>query len=185
MKRIAIHALLAGASVLFGTQVSAQTAPAELRAALPSATLAGTAKLIYWGFDVYNASLWVTPGFKAAQYERHAFALELAYLRDFSNEDISRRSLDEMRRQTPITDAQARQWAQALREAFPNVQAGDRIAGVNRPGVGALFLTNGQPTGEIRDPGFARLFFGIWLAPDTSEPALRRALLAQVAQTAP
>ena len=79
-------------------QSSAQTMPAELRGSLPSATLAGSSKLTYWGFDVYNASLWVTPGFKATEYERHAFALELSYLRDFSSEDITRRSLDEMRR---------------------------------------------------------------------------------------
>ena len=34
-------------------------------------------------------------------------------------------------------------------------------------------------TGDIRDVEFARLFFGIWLLPDTSEPRLRQALLAQ------
>ena len=90
MKTIAARAILTGASMLFGMQISAQTTPAEIRGALPSATLAGTAKLTYWGFDVYNASLWVAPGFKAAEYERHAFALELAYLRDFSSEDITR-----------------------------------------------------------------------------------------------
>lgn len=32
--------------------------------------------------------------------------------------------------------------------------------------------------GEVADPEFARLFFGIWLSPNTSEPALRQALLA-------
>ena len=90
MKTIAARAILTGASMLFGMQISAQTTPAEIRGALPSATLAGTAKLTYWGFDVYNASLWVAPGFNAAEYERHAFALELAYLRDFSSEDITR-----------------------------------------------------------------------------------------------
>jgi len=66
-----------------------------------------------------------------------------------------------------------------MRDAFPAVKTGDRISGVNRPGVGAQFLTNGQPTGDIRDVEFARLFFGIWLLPDTSEPRLRQALLAQ------
>ena len=32
--------------------------------------------------------------------------------------------------------------------------------------------------GEVADPEFARLFFGIWLSPNTSEPSLRQALLA-------
>jgi hypothetical protein len=31
--------------------------------------------------------------------------------------------------------------------------------------------------GEVRDATFARLFFGIWLSPRTSEPQLRAALL--------
>ena len=37
----------------------------------------------------------------------------------------------------------------------------------------------GRVVGEVADAAFARLFFGIWLSPKTSEPALRQALLAQ------
>jgi len=33
---------------------------------------------------------------------------------------------------------------------------------------------------EVRDAELAPLFFGIWLSPATSEPALRQSLLAQV-----
>ena len=33
-----------------------------------------------------------------------------------------------------------------------------------------------QAIGELRDPEFARRFLAIWLGPNTSEPALRRAL---------
>ena len=181
MKKIAVYALLTGAMHTFSAQSTAQTAPVEVRSALPAATLSGSAKLTFWGFDVYNASLWVTPGFKAPDYDQHGFALELGYLRDFSGEDIARRSLDEMRRLQRIPDAQARQWERAMRDVFPDVRAGDRISGVNRPGVGVFFLINGKPAGDIRDAEFARLFFGIWLLPDTSEPRLRQALLAQAA----
>ena len=39
--------------------------------------------------------------------------------------------------------------------------------------------------GDVRDPLFAKLFFGIWLSPQTSEPQLRRALLAQEKSQAP
>lgn len=66
-----------------------------------------------------------------------------------------------------------------LRDLFPDVKSGDSITGVNQPGKGALFLSNGRVLGEISDPEFARLFFGIWLAPQTSEPQLRRNLLAR------
>ena len=60
---------------------------------------------------------------------------------------------------------------------FPDVRAGDRITGVHRPGTGARFFVNGRLQGELPDADFARLFFGIWLSPRTSEPALREALL--------
>jgi hypothetical protein len=52
--------------------------------------------------------------------------------------------------------------------------------GVHLPGNGAQLLVNGKASGEIRDTEFARLFFGIWLSPKTSEPKVRAALLAGV-----
>jgi hypothetical protein len=147
---------------------------------LPGARLAGSARFRFWGFDVYNASLWVRPGFQPQDFARHAFALELDYLRDFTGEAIAGRSLDEMRRIGSFSEAQALEWHTALRRALPDVKKGDRIAGLHVPGVGARFLLNGKPFGEVRDAAFAPLFFGIWLSPATSEPQLRQSLLAQL-----
>jgi hypothetical protein len=172
---------LAVTAGLFLPASGAWAQPQAWRAEWPAARLAGTARLTFWGFKVYDASLWVAPGFRHDDYASHAFALELAYLRDFSASDIARRSIEEMRRVDAFSEAQATQWQQALQRAFPDVKAGDRIAGLNRPGTGVQFVTNGQPTGEIRDPEFARLFFGIWLSPRTSEPQLRLALLGTTA----
>ena len=86
-----------------------------------------------------------------------------------------------MRRQSNAPSTRVQTWQQWLRSAFPDVKSGDRIAGVHRPGEGIVFLTNGKQTGAVRDAEFARLFFGIWLSNSTSEPALRKALLAGVA----
>ena len=83
-----------------------------------------------------------------------------------------------MRRAAPVSDALAEQWLAALRRVLPDVKKGDRIMGVHRPGVGAAFWLNGKSLGEIRDAAFAQRFFGIWLAPGTSEPGLRNALVA-------
>jgi hypothetical protein len=159
--------------------VSAANAPPEIRTLLPDATLSGSTRFRYWGFAVYDASLWVEPGFMARDYDRHGFALQLQYLRDFSNADITRRSIAEMSRQSNPTPERQQQWQQWLSAAFPDVRDGDRITGVHRPGAGALFLTNGRQTGMVPDADFARRFFGIWLDADTSEPALRQALLSQ------
>ncbi len=172
------QALLAVAALLWGSRAAASVAPPEVKALLPSAALSGSIRFTYWGFSVYDASLWVLPGFQAQAFERHPFALQLHYLRNFTNAAITKRSIDEMARQSPPTPERRAMWQQWLQAAFPDVRSGDRITGINRPGEGAVFLTNGRQTGQVPDPEFARLFFGIWLASDTSEPGMRQALLA-------
>ena len=153
--------------------------PTDIAALVPRASLVGTARLQVWGFDVYDAQLWASPGFQVERYVDSTFALEMRYLRSFSRADIARRSLDEMRRNATITDAQAKAWQRKLEIALSDVQRGDRILGVYLPQTRTVrFLTNGQPTGEVSDGDFAKLFFGIWLSPQTSEPAMRKALLA-------
>jgi len=178
MKNAAVCAMVAMLGGLYGFQVRAQPLPQELRPALPAASLSGQARLKFWGFDVYQATLWVAPGFSARAYEQSAFALELSYLRDFKGADIARRSVVEMRRQAPMAQAQEADWENRMRALFPDVKAGDVITGVHQPAMGVVFWCNGRLLGEVRDPLFARLFFGIWLSPQTSEPQLRSALLA-------
>lgn len=188
MKNAAACALLAAAGCLHGVPAQAQALPQELRPSLPAASLSGQARFRFWGFDVYQATLWVAPGFAAPAYEQSPFVLELAYLRDFKGADIAKRSIAEMRRQasiTPMSPAQETAWEREMRALFPDVKDGDRITGVNQPGTGAVFWSNGRLLGEVRDPLFAKLFFGIWLSPQTSEPQLRRALLAQEKSPAP
>ena len=149
---------------------------------LPSGHAAGHARLRFWGLDVYDASLRVAPGFRRADFALHGFALQLHYLRAFSAADVARRSLDEMRRAGGFSKDQADQWQTGLARLLPDVREGDRLTGVNRPGRPPVFLINGRPLGEFGDAQFAKLFFGIWLGPRTSEPALRDALLAGTAQ---
>ncbi len=151
---------------------------AALDIALPEHRLIGRGRLTVWGFEVYDASLWGLPGFKAENLLAEPFALELAYLRDFNRRDIVSRSLLEMRRSATISEDQAKIWSAEMLRVIPDVKKGDRIIGINHPGKGAQLLVNGKPTGEIRDVRFARLFFGIWLSPKTSEPKVRAALLA-------
>jgi len=160
-------------------QTGAGVAPPVVAATLAQPRLAGSAPFTFWGFEVYQARLWVEPGFDSGALARQRFALELGYQRNFKGRDIAQRSLDEMRRIGTISDAQAQAWLQAMAAAFPDVAPGDRLTGLHLPGQGARFLANGQPRGDIADPEFARLFFGIWLSERTSEPRLRLALLGQ------
>ena len=165
-----------------GTSASAQPGvqpAAEVSAALPGVQRAGASRLRVWGFEIYDASLWVAPGFRPAEWAGKPLALELRYLREFDGDDIARRSLDEMQRAGPIAPEQAALWLRTMTQAFPDVKKGDRLTGIYEPRVGVRFLHNGRDTANVRDADFAQRFFAIWLGPQSSEPAMREALLGK------
>lgn len=173
-------------AVLFGIGLTAlaarapaqaPAAPAEVAAELPGAVLQGSGRLRFFGLHVYDARLWVGDGFAAARYAELPLALELEYARTLYGRLIAERSLTEMQRIGGFDAATGERWLAAMTQIFPDVAAGDRIVGLQRPGESARFFVNGRPRGEVRDADFARRFFGIWLGPQTSEPALREALL--------
>ncbi len=177
-------ALVPCASAAQGT---AQQPMAHTSAPVPLAGVrpAGQGALRFLGFEIYRAQLWVSPGFDAGDYAAQPLVLELQYQRDFTAEAIAKRSIQEMRRVGSFTPAQAARWQAALRAALPDVKSGDQLTGIYQPGAGAVFQMGGQVVGEVRDPEFSRLFFGIWLSPRTSEPALRQALIAPAAAGTP
>ena len=172
-------------TVCWGEQVFAQAAsalPGEVASELPAAQYSGAARLRFFGFDVYDSKLWVGSGFKATDYAKSPFALELSYLRSLSGAAIAERSIKEMRRVGPISAEQEARWLKAMQEAFPDVKAGDRIVGLHTPGTGARFWYNGQSRPAVPDTEFSRYFFGIWLHDNTSEPKLRTSLLERALQ---
>ena len=182
MKRAVVSfALVIG--TLAAAPTFAQAPEPTLSAALQDKTAVGKARLRYWGFDVYDASLWARPGFDIGQFETQRFGLELAYLREFKGADIAERSIDEMKDLATIEPAQATRWTQAMSNLFPDVKRGDRITGVHVPGSGARFYLNGKLLGEVADDAFSRLFFGIWLSPKTSQPRMRETLIQNIAGT--
>ena len=157
----------------------ASTPPVEVSAALPGAVLQGQGRLRYFGLHIYDAALWSSPPVSASEAPNAPFALELRYARKLSGSSIAERSLQEMKNVGAVGEAEGPRWLEAMKSVFPDVVAGDRITGICRPGNGAAFFVNGRPSGEVRDAQFAQLFFGIWLSPLTSQPALRSALLGR------
>jgi hypothetical protein len=155
----------------------ANAAPPEIARALPGASLQGEARFRWFGLHIYDVRLWTTRRLDADALPQQPFLLELVYARSLAGADIAERSIEEMRRLGDVSAAEGRAWQDAMRAAFPDVREGDRLSGWHRPGQGAAFFHNGRPTGEIDDPRFAALFFGIWLSPRSREPALRRALI--------
>jgi hypothetical protein len=101
------------------------------------------------------------------------------YSRSLVGRKIAERSLEEMQRQAEVPAEQGKRWLAEMTRLFPDVRDGDRLTGVQRPGEATQFFYNGALRGEVSDALFTRLFFGIWLSPQTSEPALRERLLGQ------
>jgi Chalcone isomerase-like len=152
---------------------------------LDGSRLQGEAGFRFFGLRVYHARLWTLPDFRPTRSHAQPLVLELEYQRDLKGRAIAERSLQEMRRIEDIPEDKASAWLSQMLGLFPDVRSGDRISGKHLPGLGAEFWVNGRLTGRIEDTDFARLFFGIWLAPTTSEPSLRLALLGQSQATRP
>jgi Chalcone isomerase-like len=167
---------LAPLAPLAAAQAATPPLPPELAAELPAARWRGTGGLRFLGMHIYDAQLW-SPDTVNGDGASQPLALALVYARKLVGEQIASRSIKEMQRIGSFTDAQGARWQAALSQLFPDVAAGDRLTGVQRPGQSARFFLNGQYRGEVADPEFARLFFGIWLSPRTSEPRLREQLL--------
>lgn len=146
--------------------------------AAPGWRVQGEATLRFLGMAIYDATLSVPPTFTAEAWAAQPIALVLRYHRSLSGTAIAERSLQEMRRGGAIDEAQAGRWLAFLKEALPDVRPGDRIVGRWSPARGTVSLqVNDAPPRELADREFGPRFFGIWLAPHTSEPDLRAALL--------
>ena len=164
-----------------GARAQAPATPAEVTAELPGARMQGSGRLRFLGLRIYDAHWWAGAQTVAADWSAAPFALEMNYARELRGEQLAERSLSEMKRQGEIAAETAQRWLVLMKQLFPDVKTGDRITGVNLPGVGARFFVNGTLRGEPKDLDFARMFFGIWLSPRSSEPALRDALLGRAA----
>lgn len=139
----------------------------------------GSGEMRWLGFELYRATLWVaeTPS-PVATPEEVPHALVLQYRRAIKASRLVSVSLDEMRR-LGYGEDELQRWENELQRVFRDVEEGDSITGVHRPGVGASFFHGATHTGDVEDPVFARAFFAIWLDARTSAPRLREALLRQ------
>lgn len=141
------------------------------------AQLCGSGDYRFFGFGVYKAALY---GACSPDPFDAPFALTLQYQRNFTREQIVESSVEEIRRvsENSIAEATLKKWAGYMLSAFTDVAEGERLTGVYLPGQGAVFMAGEQKTSTVKDTEFARWFFSIWLDPRTRAPGLRSALLA-------
>lgn len=177
-------ALLAGAALLAALpSARADTTlakPPHVTDYVEGPRLGGSGRLTWWGFQVYDAHLFVpSRGLDPANFTRTPFVLELTYKRELSGKAIADASRDEiLRLGFGSADARTR-WHAEMARLFPDVKAGSTLAGVNLPGKGVRFYADGKRVGSIDEPEFARAFFAIWLDERTAAPRLRDSLLQE------
>jgi len=135
--------------------------------------LQGQGRMTFWGFDIYDARLYV-----GDQRGVTGFALDLNYLRSLKGSDITKRTIDEMQR-LGVGEANRSTWGKKLDGIFPDVVSGSSLTAIHLPGRGTVFLHNDKSVGEIAGDDFAKAFFSIWLDPKTAAPKLRIALIGQ------
>ena len=170
--------LLSVVCLVFGAAQWAHANTDEMR-------LHGQGTLRWLGLKIYDAQLFAPSQFSANTSFERPFALELTYARNFSDQSIAERSLEEIKRLGIGSTEQHSRWLAQMQATFPNVSSGDRLRGVHQPGQGVSFYKNGQRIGNIQDAEFSRAFFAIWLDPRTAEPSLRSRLLGLAASDRP
>ena len=170
-----IQALLYGLLALFVLHMA--NSPAQAKESfdpyVKDMQLQGQGRMTFWGFDIYDARLYV-----GDQRGLTGFALDLNYLRSLKGSDITKRTIDEMQR-LGVGEADRSTWGKKLDGIFPDVVSGSSLTAIHVPGRGTVFLYNGKPAGEIAGDDFAKAFFSIWLDPKTAAPKLRTALIGQ------
>jgi len=159
-------------SILLGLTLSSAFAASVFTPLLPGAQQVGQGVFKRLGWSIYEARLYAPDG----RFDPNKpYALSLTYERTIAGDRLVQASLDEMRKLgAPVGERP--EWAAALAKVLPSVSKGVTLTGVYRPGEGATFYQQDIETGRI-DDALARSFFGVWLDPRTSEPALRQALL--------
>ncbi len=179
-----LYASLGVVASLAGHRVCAQSddvpahQPPQLRNWLNAPRLIGQHRLTYWGFEVYDASLWADGSFAPEAWTQQVLVLELRYLRAFKGRDIAQRAIDEIAKQRALSPSQAQNWWATLQGLIPDVRAGERLTGIYLPNKGLQLRHQDRALGELRDAELAERFFGIWLAPETSQRQLRQQLLS-------
>jgi hypothetical protein len=154
--------------------------PDHIRAYISDAKVAGPGRLTWYGFHVYDAHLYVPRGFDARAPFTRPFALELQYARRLEGRAIADASRDEIARMGFGTEEQRQRWHALMAALFPDVDKGQKLAGINQPGIGVRFYFDGRFCGAIEDPEFARAFFSIWLDQRTRAPRVRETIFNQL-----
>lgn len=140
---------------------------------VPDAEIVGKARFKVFLFKVYDATLFAPQG---RFNPEGAFALRLSYLVDASKEQIVKRSLIEMERQTKADEAQLKIWKTFLDASFRDLKDGESATAIHNNDGSITFYLNDVEGETINDADFADAFLNIWLSDKASDLDFSRTL---------
>jgi hypothetical protein len=162
------------AALFLSLPAMAAEKPPELTSAIHSNEPYGEGTLNWMLLHVYDSVLWTDA--KRWSYAE-PFALSITYRMNFTNEELVKKSVEEMERIHGITGQDAATAEKRLTELFPDVKPGDRITALYVPQQKVAFYHNGTYRGALTEKKLLRPFLDIWLSPETERPEVRKQLL--------
>jgi hypothetical protein len=148
--------------------------PVEIKDKFTSEKPYGEGTLHFMLLHVYDTSLWTDA--KTFSYEQ-PFALSITYRMNFSKEELTDRSLKEIKHAHTLPDETLEKYKKIFLEIYPHVKKGDRITAIYNAKKQVELYHNGALYGTAKEKEFAVPFFDIWLGEKTSELKLRNKLL--------
>lgn len=147
-----------------------------------SMTLVGQGKLKVLFWDIYEAKLFTPTG--EYQEQQYPLALELTYLRKFKKADLISETKNQWEKQGYEEHPRMKVWLDQLDQHWIDVSKKDQICLYIDELGNSHFYINGDFTGKIIDPEFSKAFAAIWLSEKTTEPEIRKLLIAGVPNNA-
>lgn len=124
----------------------------------------GGGLLTWFGFEIYEASLWTTDGeFAGLDRLQQPTALSLWYRRGFSRDkliEITQNGWTEFQLATP---QQQERWSAQLEKIWVDTTKGANMTALVTPGGETRFYSAQRYLGSVGDPSFGPAFLGIWL----------------------
>jgi hypothetical protein len=148
--------------------------PTELKGKFIADKPYGKGSLHFMLLHVYDASLWTDA--KVFSYEQ-PFAFSITYRMNFSKEELTERSIKEIKHAHNLSDETLARYKKIFLEIYPDVKKGERITAIYTAKKDVDFFYNGTLYGTVVDKEFATPFFNIWLGEKSSELKLRNKLL--------
>ncbi|WP_455223030.1 chalcone isomerase family protein [Kaarinaea lacus] len=139
----------------------------------------GTGTIRWFGFTIYDASLWTANGSFINLKDSLPVALHIIYRKNIKSTALAERTAEEWEQLNIYSPSERKQWKQQLATIWPTVKPGDSITTLVTYDKRTHFYYNNELIYSIDDPEFGIALLSIWLHPNTSQPELRSKLIGQ------